>query len=346
VTHDAGLLRDDAPDRAAPSPCPAPATALQLARLVGNRGMGRLLARETLAQDAGAIVDRHTSWGRLNRAGIATEMLGLLPDHAGLFEEVFARISSNARDDVAQEIVAALRRSPDPAQRVNELAAGGGRHALLRVVRELQAGWTFDSEANDMRDLLTWLEGSTPTVPQYGSTTIEVEVITFEHGFAPLDWAGEHIFGKGARGHTAIIVGGLAYSFDEGGWEVGQTKEEYLHNKENLVRDGVGQVLDLSMEDARAVQHKLNRAANRGVYLLGGDVCSDATARALEAILHGLTRDSNPQHLRAQLAAVPLLVKAERRYHNGEPARATTAPADPGTPAPDMPLVPPEAAPV
>jgi hypothetical protein len=346
VTHDAGLLRDDPPARAVPPARRAqPASAQQLARTVGNRGMGRLVARATLAQDAGAIVDRHTSWERLNRAAIAAEMVGLLPEHADLFEEVFSHISSNARDDVAQEIVAALRRAPDPAQRVNELAAGAGRHALLRVVRELQAGWTFDSEANDMRDLLTWLEGSTPTVPQYGTTTIEVEVITFEHGFAPLDWAGEHIFGKGARGHTAIMVGGLAYSFDEGGWEVGQTKDEYLHNSENLVRDGVGQVLDLSMQDARAVQHALDRAANRGVYLLGGDVCSDATARALDAIKQGLRRDSNPQHLHAQLAAIPLLVKEERHYHNGELVPAPQAPT-PGTPAPDMPLTPPETAPV
>jgi hypothetical protein len=172
-------------------------------------------------------------------------MLGLLPGDAELFEELFARISSHARDDVGQEIVTAVRRFADPAARVAQLAVGGGRHALLRVVRELQAGWTFDSEARDMRDLLTWLEGSTPTVEQCGGRdTIEVEVITFERGSALLDWLGEHAFGKGARGHTAIMVGGLAYSFDEGGWEVGQTKDEYLHKSENLVRDGVGQVLD------------------------------------------------------------------------------------------------------
>lgn len=292
--------------------------------------MVRIVARTATA--AQAMVARHTSWGRLDRAGIASEMLGLLPADAGLFEEVFTAISWNARDDVAVEIVAALRASADAQTRVNALAAGAGRHALLRVVRELQAGYTTGGEAHDMQQLLGWLEQSAPTVSRYGHDTLEIEVITFEHGWAPLDFAGEHIFGPGARGHTAIVVGGLAYSFDEGGWEVGETKSEYLAHSENVRRDGVGQVLDLSMHDARVIQAALDRAANTGVYLLGGDVCSDATGRALNNVLGTLRLDFNPQSLRAQLAAVPLLVVAERRYHNGVlvPAPSPTLPS--GTP--------------
>ena len=286
-----------------------------MASLIGNRATARLLSRTPAA--AAAMVARHTSWGHLDRHGLAVDMIGLLPADPGLFEEVFAATSSNARDDVAGEIVALLRAAPDPQARVTALAAGGGRHALLRVVRELQAGWTFDSEARDMRDVLVWLEATTPTVSRYGSATIEIEVITFDHGVGALDWAGEHLFGRGAKGHTAIFVGGLAYSFDEAGWEVGATKDEYLRQSENTSRDGTGQVLDISMHDARVIQNALDRAANGGVYLLGGDVCSDATGRALNTILRSLRLDHNPAHLRAQLAAVPLLVLSERHYHNG-----------------------------
>jgi hypothetical protein len=297
--------------RAAPI---SPAASFELARVIGNQAMGRVLARTPAAD---AVVKRNTSWARLNRAAIAKEMLGLLPASASLFEEVFDAISWNARDDVAVEIVALLRADPDPGKRVNGIATGGGRHALLRVVRELQAGYTTGGEARDMQDLLKWLEPSAPTVSRYGKDTIEVEVITFDRGWAPLDKAGELLFGKGAKGHTAIIVGGLAYSFDEGGWEVGKTKAEYMAQSENLKRDAYGQVLDLGMHDARIVQAALDRAANTGIYLLGGDVCSDATAEALNKVLGSLKKDSNPTHLRNQIDAIPLLVLEKRYYHNG-----------------------------
>jgi hypothetical protein len=43
-------------------------------------------------------------------------------------------------------------------------------------------------------------------------------VITFRSGFKPLDALGEWWFDKGAKGHTAVIVADLVYSFDERGW--------------------------------------------------------------------------------------------------------------------------------
>lgn len=49
------------------------------------------------------------------------------------------------------------------------------------------------------------MEGTTPVVRHNGADTIEVEVITFDHEFAPLDRAGETLFGKGAKGHTCLL---------------------------------------------------------------------------------------------------------------------------------------------
>jgi hypothetical protein len=316
----------------ASSPATGPQSQLALARAIGNRAMGRLLARTTAGA---AVVSRNTSWGVLKRAAIAKEMLAMLPGDPALFEDTFGEISWNARDDVAHQIVALIRADSTPSGRVAALAPGAaGRHALLRVVRELQEGYTTDTEAKDMQDLLAWMEGTAPTVRHNGADTIEVEVITFDRGFAPLDKAGETLFGKGAKGHTAIIVGGLAYSFDEGGWEVGKTKAEYLAQSENLKRDAYGQVLELNMHDAGVVQRALARSANKGIYLLGGDVCSDATAGALNSILAGsLKKDHNPTSLRNQIEALPIIYE-RRYYHNGvlvpAPARKLELPSDAG----------------
>jgi hypothetical protein len=92
------------------------------------------------------------------------------------------------------------------------------------------------------------------------------------------------------------------------------------------------------MHDARLIQGALDQAANTGVYLLGGDVCSDATGRALNSVLNNLRLNSNPQSLRSQLAAIPLLVVEERHYHNGVLAPAAPATLPSGTP--DIPSSP------
>ena len=67
------------------------------------------------------------------------------------------------------------------------------------------------------------------------------------------------------------------------------------------------------MEDARKIQKKLNDSANEGVYLLGGDICTDASARALEDVLGDLKAGFDVQGFIGRLNATGK-VKAVRNY--------------------------------
>jgi hypothetical protein len=96
----------------------------------------------------------------------------------------------------------------------------------------------------------------------------------------------------------------------------------------NSWRPGIGQVLDISLEDARKIQKKLNESANEGVYLLGGDICTDATARALEDVLGDLKSGFDVQGFPAKLDATGK-VRARREYP------AQSAPGDFPLPAGD-----------
>jgi hypothetical protein len=126
-------------------------------------------------------------------------------------------------------------------------------------------------------------------------------VITFRSGFAPLDWMGEKVFGKGAKGHTAIAAAGLVYSFDERGWVMEGVQADYMAR--NTHRDGIGQVLKVKPEDAAGIQRGLNRSIGTGTYLFDGRVCTDATAQSLLDALGKLNGHHNPQRFADDLAA-------------------------------------------
>src|SRR2546422_6134462 len=81
---------------------------------------------------------------------------------------------------------------------------------------------------------------------------VEIEVLTFRWGGAVLDAAGQHLFGKGAKGHTAVVAGGIGYSFDARGWGVAGAKGEYLAQKK--IPDSVGQGIKDPAEEAREEQ--------------------------------------------------------------------------------------------
>jgi hypothetical protein len=134
-----------------------------------------------------------------------------------------------------------------------------------------------------------------------GATPIGVEVITFRSGFKPLDAAGEWWFGKGAKGHTAVIVADLVYSFDERGWVMEGSKAEYMGR--NTHRDAIGQVLRVPPEDALAIQDGLNKAIGHGTYFFSGLVCTDASAKSLVKVLGTIDAKSNPQKFADMLAA-------------------------------------------
>src|SRR2546422_11501417 len=94
---------------------------------------------------------------------------------------------------------------------------------------------------------------------------VEIEVLTFRWGGAVLDAAGQYLFGKGAKGHTAVVAGGIAYSFDARGWVGAGTKEEDL--AQNTVRDASGQGIDIPEGDAEKVQSALADAVGAKIHL-------------------------------------------------------------------------------
>lgn len=64
------------------------------------------------------------------------------------------------------------------------------------------------------------------------------------------------------------------------------SKEEYL--AANDWRSAVGLELGIPREDALTLQRHLNQAVEEGLYVVGGDICTDATSRKLEEVLEGL----------------------------------------------------------
>ena len=303
---------------------------LQLQATAGNAAVTALLQREAATAEApsaltgsspeAALIEKHTSFGNLDEEALGKEIVDGLPGNADLAYRVLDALPSTDKDDVA---VAICEAATDDA--VKLIAADtAGKALLLRLVRELEAGYTTSGERAQMQRLLRLIsEVSTEMVEGPSGPTIEVEVITFLHGGAALDKIGTTLFGARVKGHTAVVVGGLAYSYEDG-WQTGQTKDEYM--VKNSWRPAIGQVLEVSLEDARKIQKKLNESANRGVYFLGGDICTDATARALEDVLGDLHAGFDVQGFPAKLDATGK-VRMRREY----PARS-----EPG----DFPLPP------
>jgi hypothetical protein len=310
-----------------------PAAAHDLLRLqatAGNAAVAALIQREAAADvpsaaassPAAELIAKHT-WGpNLNEEALGKELADGLPANASLAYAVLDVLPWTDRDDVALAICEA---ADDEA--IKRIAVDvGGKAVLLRVVRELEDGYTTGGERAEMQRVLKLVsEVASEMVEGPSGSTIEVEVITFLHGGATLDVIGTTFFGKGTKGHTAVIVGGLAYSYEDG-WQTGQTKDEYL--AKNSWRPGIGQVLEISLEDARKIQLKLNESANEGVYFLGGDICTDATARALEEVLGDLKSGFDVQGFPAKLDATGK-VRSRRDYP------AHSAPGDFPLPAGD-----------
>jgi hypothetical protein len=334
---------------ARPEPAPAPpavsrsvaeaaapplvAEILRLQSTAGNAAVGRLLARSPalapVAETAKSVLDPYDHWYGLDHKGLGVDLLRRLPQQAALVQQVFGLVGWSNRDDVAEALCDAA--SDDQLRAIAREEAG--RDALRRVVRELLSGYTSGNENRQMRRVMAIVSEQAPLVDSAVGKTLEIEVVTFDKGGTLMDWAGQKAapvvwkamfwrskdrrnqFGSGARGHTAIIVGGLAYSYEGSGWRVGQNKVEYM-TEATAHRPATSQVLLLPIDDARKIQRHLDAAANTGVYLLGGEICSDATGTALEEVLGKLSKDANPQHLKQQLAASGK-VTSERVYAEG-----------------------------
>lgn len=316
----------------------------------GNAAVARALApRRALARSpAQEFIDTRAGW---LGAGIDEEKIGkdlvndhLVPDPA-FVDTVLNTLESADRDDVALAMI-----EEGDMSKLREAARNPtGRRVLLRAVRELGGGWTTSGEAGRMRELLDVINEENARADG-AARNIEVEVITFETG--SLDAIGRGVdsatgaidavnsavglpvvpnptgdltqgltgrrqLGPGVRGHTALSVDGVIYSF-ENEWNIGGTRDEYIAAKVAGGFFGTGLVVQVSAEGARQLQAALVGRVDEGAYLVGGEgICVDAAAAQLQKILPGI-----PGHPRFDVQAfhnnldASGLVTARRRYDN------------------------------
>ena len=312
-------VREHAPEEtaapapaAAPGPLPAPLTPAgitQLQRTIGNAAVGRLvLQREPTAEqkaeaqkqwqrrgDAATLIRKHNflgipAWLRVD--ALASELLGRLPADWEVAIECISQLVQGHQDsDLA---VALCKNASD--DKLRQIAADpGGAKLMFRIVNTMQGLTTSEAEKAQLYRAMTAITRAR------GGTPMAVEVITFRSGFKPLDALGEWWFAKGAKGHTAVIVADLVYSFDERGWVMEGSKAEYMGR--NTHRDAIGQVLKVPPDDALAIQDGLNKSIGHGVYFFSGLVCTDASAKSLVKVLGDIDAKSNPQKFADMLAA-------------------------------------------
>lgn len=229
-------------------------------------------------------IEKRTRAANLDEEGLARDMLTTAATQPNVASAVIDHLGSSDKDDVSVAFV----ETATPAQLEKLAADKDGRALLMKMVREMNAGTTFPDEKKAMQKVMGVVADANPA--DMKGKDVDVEVLTFLHGGA-LDALGQPI---GSKGHTAVIVGDMVYSF-ETGWQAGMSKAEYL--AANTGRPGLGQVLKLPQPDAKNILKDLNNAVGTGVYAVGGDICTDASARVLQRTLPALktTADWNPQ---------------------------------------------------
>ncbi|MGB1251675.1 MAG: hypothetical protein ACPG8W_13740 [Candidatus Promineifilaceae bacterium] len=271
---------------------------------------------QELSGPAGELIENHTTVMEghgaphrvLSVAGLAAEASGLMQSDPALVLQVLNTVASMASDNIALAILE-TNVTDELLQQIAQDASG--RDLLLAMVRILASGAnTGGEEAQQERVLQAISDADAATREESGETT-EVEIITFLYGGEGLDGAGE-VLGS-YRGHTAIVVGDLVYSF-EMGWQCGDTKASYLARENNIIRDGIGQTLTVTEEDAQILQENLNASCGTGAYFASGDICTGKTSLALENALHqGLYEVENPQLFVGYLESTGL-VNARHQY--------------------------------
>jgi hypothetical protein len=287
-----------------------PTTILGLQRTAGNAAVGRLLLRQTTAEqerraaamtaweretEAARLISEHSPGGMqgfLRSEALGAALVARLPGDADIAIRVIDQLVQGWKDnDVSIGICMAASDN-----KLVEIARDAGGAALMfRMVRSMQGFTTSAGEKAQLYRAMTAITRARAGPP------VSVEVITFRSGFGVLDWLGETVFGKGAKGHTAVVASGLVYSFDERGWVMEGSKAEYLGR--NTHRDAIGQVLRVPPDDGAKILDGLNKAIGHGTYLLSGDVCTDASAKLVEAVLGKLDAKHNPQEFANMLDA-------------------------------------------
>jgi hypothetical protein len=260
-------------------------------------------AAAKLGGPAGELLAKHTSvFGtkagaakRLDEAALCKELAGLLGANPALVRQVLELIKaskephlSDREDNVAVNTLEAV--SDDEALRA-VAKTPDGRALLLFMVRTLFTGVNMGDEEKQQTRVLKVVSDIDAEEREKQGAKTEVEVLTFLYGGKAMDWGGEKL--GGFRGHTAVIVGDLVYSF-EAGWSCGYTKGGYL--AKNTFRDAIGQVLEVTAEDAAKLQANLNKSCGTGVYFAGGDICTGKASLALDnALKRKVYEVENPQ---------------------------------------------------
>ena len=242
------------------------------------------------------LIAKHQTVKFLDEAGLAKDLAGRLPGDPYFVKTVIQKLYWWHQRDATSVELSTLLADDDL---VGIASNPSGRDLLLVMVSEMQGVHT---SAGDKKQAQRVMHAISKARIARGRQ-VQIEVLTFRWGGAVLDAAGQYLFGKGAKGHTAVVAGGIAYSFDARGWVVAGTKEEYLD--QNTFRDAIGQVLDIPEEDAEKVQSALDDSVGTMTYLLnkGNHVCTDETARTLEAALGKLDSKHSPQEFAKVLAA-------------------------------------------
>jgi hypothetical protein len=276
-------------------------------------------AAQKLAGPAGKLISKHTETtddpefgenSNLKEKDLAMELAGLLETNPALVRQVLDIITdsglahlSDKDDDVAVKTLEVV------SDEVLKKVAGdpNGRSLLLTMVRKLFKGVNMGDEEKQQARVMKIISEIDAAKDEEKGATTEVEILTFLYGGKLLDMGGEAL--GGFRGHTAVIVGDLLYSF-EAGWSCGYTKSGYL--AKNTHRDGIGQVLQVTQKDAAKLQANLNKSCGTGVYFVSGDICTGQSALALDkALRRKMYEVENPQLLVGYLEATGFV---KRRY--------------------------------
>lgn len=193
----------------------------------------------------------------LEKIGYDMEILGRLFDRFTSEDEIIMVAADDAGRDLLQQMV---QHGPGAAGGVFDPDSWGTTEVMqkiMAVVTQVDNAERLESGASS-----------------------EVEVITFLYGHDALDKTGTVL--GGYRGHTAIVVNGMVYSYEDG-WRAGMSKAQYL--QANAWRDAVGHIIAIPEEDIEPLQNNLNVAVGTGIYIAENDICTGKTTKMLEKYL-------------------------------------------------------------
>jgi hypothetical protein len=110
------------------------------------------VASSSIASTSSAqnIIDSFTSYGVLDEKGLAKNLLSRLPVDTTTVNDVLDALGSTDRDDVAFEIASQATND----QLTSIASTSAGKALLMRLIRELQVGFTDDDEAEQIERIV------------------------------------------------------------------------------------------------------------------------------------------------------------------------------------------------